>query len=280
MSDRALPALARAGQPDPLTLAECITTSPPVAPLSPVNEFETALAVLARTANGMETHPHPEVLGEMLIVAAVSTTESYFRSILGALAAVCPVTQDNIRGLEVKLGAALSYPRELIAFSILERDLFSSRGVIAKELKRFLRYDVSHDEEFSGAISGYEVACTVRHASAHWRGFLDSDGLREHNLTRDDGSAHRITPSYSLVQQTLATCDYLVKLANQRIASLTMDRWIERRLIFLDGEHEVSDLARIELLLQVFASDTMPGGKLSAADLMAALVTESASAES
>ncbi|WP_309133884.1 hypothetical protein [Cellulomonas sp.] len=273
MSDLLVPQMCRATQAESMQISDCIHEAPGRS-LSPIDEFETAMVALARTAGMMSGAEHPEVLGEMLVVAAVATTESYFRSLLGVLAANCPITQRNVRSETISMGAVLAYPRDLVALALVERALFSSGGVIEAQLKRFLKYEIKSGSELKSAIASFEIVCLSRHAAAHWRGYLDSAGLRTLQVATNDVTSYRIVASEALVQRAFAACDHLVHTANQVLTEFTVRKWVESQLLLLDGTDEEGDLARCDTLVQIFGSSSDSAAPKSGADLLARLVEE------
>lgn len=273
MSDFAVPRMCRSTQAESMQVSDCIHEAPGRA-LSPIDEFETAMGALARTAGMMSTADHPEVLGEMLVVAAVATTESYFRSLLGVLAANCPITQQNVRSETISLGAVLAYPRDLVALALVERALFSSVGVIETQLKRFLKYETRAGSELKSAISSFEIVCLSRHAAAHWRGYLDSAGLRTLQIAASDVASYRIVASDALVQRAFAACDHLVHTANQVLAEFTVRKWVERQLLLLDHTNDDADVARCDALVRIFGSSTDGVAPKTGGELLAQLVAD------
>lgn len=247
------PQVSAGSQPETMHLADCVT-GVEHSPGSAIDEFEAALVALARTSGIIDAAAHPDVLAEMFIISAVSSTESYFRRLLSSLAAVCPLTADNIGREALNYSAAAAYPQELLSLALLERSLFSSKGVIFKEIKRFTKFETSKHRELSAAVEAFETICQIRHAAAHWRGHLDSDGARRLGVFVTRGEVYRVKLNAPLVQRAFAVCDHLVRLANRELFRFTVERWVENQYLVLDGGDEEVDIARCEQLLSVFGS--------------------------
>lgn len=240
-------------QPESMQLSDCVTTTTHEL-VAAVDEFDSALVALVKMSGLIDASAHPDVLAEMFIIGVVSATESYFRRALSALASICPLTVENVRDERLSLGAAAAYPRELLALGLLERTSFSTRGVIAAEIKRFTKFDTASHAEFAAAIETFDVVCLLRHAAAHWRGFLDSDGARRIGLVGSSATNYRLLMTTQLVQRAFAVCDHLVRLANHVLFRFTIRKWTESGVLLLDGTDDDGDRDRCGQLLAVFGS--------------------------
>lgn len=249
------PRLARATQPDAMQVSDCVVPIGDSTP-APVEQFETALVALALMSSEMQSHSHPEVLGEMVVVAAVASVEAYFRDVLSELVMVCPFVRENLRHEQITVGAATSYPEGMVGLALVERELFSSRGVIEKQLKRFLKLDLRGQEELRAAVTAFERACTCRHAAAHWRGYVDSSTLSSLGVTGAVRSRYQIRTSFELTQRVLAACDHLVHVANDVLLDVTLNRWLKEGLIALTEDSASEDVELCERLIGMFASTT------------------------
>lgn len=247
------PRVARQTQPDAMQISDCVVPIDAAAP-SPVEQFEAALSALARMSADISTHSHPEVLGQMIVVSAVGSTEAYFRDILSELVTTCPFVRENLRSEQITIGAATSYPEGMLGLALVERELFSSRGVIEKQLRRFLKLDLRGQEELRGAIAAFERACTCRHAAAHWRGYVDSGTLASLGVGGALKSRYQISTTYELSQRVLAACDHLVHVANEVVLDVTLNRWLRSDLIALTDDSADEDEAMCDRLFKVFAS--------------------------
>ena len=248
-----IPRLTRETQPDAMQISDCVVPIGSDSP-SPVEQFENALAALARMSSEISAHSHPEVLGEMIIVSAVASVEAFFRDLLSELVMACPLVRENLRGEHITVGAATSYPEGMVGLALVERELFSSKGVIEKQLRRFMKLDLKGQQELKAAISAYERACTCRHAAAHWRGYVDSATLAELGVDGAMKTRYQIRTTYELVQRVLAACDHLVHTANEVLLDLTVNRWVKANLISLTDDAVADDTEMCERLMKVFAS--------------------------
>lgn len=251
MSD--LPALNAPGRPEVLQLSDCVDVHP-LPEHSPLDGFIDALAALNKMAAGLPHAEHPDVVGQMLIVAVVSETESYFRHVFAALAADCPYCAANVAGEPISFGAVKSYPPHVASLSLLEGVLFSSRGVLAGQLTRFTKFKVQPNTALASAIESYDVVCSLRHSAAHWRGFLDSRAASSLGIRSPDVTSFRLSLSLALVQRAYAVCDFLVRLVNDTLYRLTVRKWAEGGLLQLEDGTEGADLARCRSLFRTFAS--------------------------
>lgn len=258
MSD--VPALCRSAPAQSMQLSDCIGAVE-LEEVSAIDQFEASLAACARTAAAIPGSAHPDVLAEMLVVAIVSSTESFFRTVLAGLASICPLTLTNIGDEVVPMRAAAGYPRQVLPFALLESSLFSTSGVIKKEIRRFTRFDIKEGSELSAAISAFELVAQIRHAAAHWRGYVDTRGARrlglllvEDQLLVDDRRILKLTATAEIVQRSLAVCDHLVHLANKTLLDFTVEKWLDSGLISSDSARREESLQACGRLLGVFGS--------------------------
>lgn len=273
MSDPRLsiPRLSVHTQAESMQISDCVVPASSET-RSPVHQFEIALTALATTSSGMSSHKHPTVLGEMLIVAAVASVEAYFRDVLSGLVAVCPLTLNNVQSETITIGAATSYPPEVLALALVERTLFSTKGNIEKGIKRFTKIELSGLPELRSAIEAFERACTCRHSAAHWRGYLDSATLRELGITGSTVSRFQLDPSYALVQRVFSACDHLVHVANEALYGHTVNLWVQKGLLVLDDPSDPGEIARLEGLYALFSSQNGGAEVSSGGELLEHLV--------
>lgn len=132
--------------------------------------------------------------------------------------------------------------------------MFSTAGVIPKEIRRFTKFEVAKESDLAAAIGSFEVVCRVRHAAAHWRGFLDSRAVSTLGVQSVQTQNYRLELSLELVQRCFAVCDYLVRLVNDTLFRLTLRNWTREGILALDSESEEIDVARCADLLRVFGS--------------------------
>ncbi len=198
MSD--LPSLNASGRPEVLQLSDCVVVHTLPAHSS-LDGFVDALAALNKMAAALPDAEHPDVVAQMLIVAVVSESETYFRHVLAALASECPYCAANVSADSIPFGAVKSYPPHVASLSLLEGVLFSSRGVLGAQLTRFTRYKVPAEGALASAIESYDVVCSLRHSAAHWRGFLDSRTASGLGIRSPDVTSFRPSLSLALVQR-------------------------------------------------------------------------------
>ncbi|WP_157485656.1 MULTISPECIES: hypothetical protein [unclassified Frigoribacterium] len=271
---RTLVSVSRDTQPENMQISDCVREASG-ALVSPIDEFEASIRVLAKIAagDGAGDKSSQDVLGEMVVVAAVASVESYFRGVLSLLAGVCPLTIERIKGDTISFGAAMSYPSNMLALASLERTLFSSRGVIAQQLQKFIGIQVKDNDELKAAVDAFEVACTCRHSMVHWRGGLDSETMHALGITELNSKRYGLDPSFALVQRVLASCVHVVGVANKTLFDLTLAKWSKANIIFLDAVDNSEDMDRLESLLGVFRSSSSHS-HLTAQGLLETLVDE------
>lgn len=255
MSEPQALSISRLNPPESMQLSDCVVTHE-IDQASAIDQFEQSLLALVKTSATLGDATHPDVLAEMLIVSAVGSVEAYFRHLFASLVATCPLVAENVGTSTVPYHAVRSYPRHVASLALLEGVMFSTSGVISKEIRRFTRFEVARDSDLAAAIASFEVVCRVRHAAAHWRGFLDSRAVSMLGIQSVQTQNYRLHLSLDLVQQSFAVCDYLVRLVNDTIFRLTIRNWTREGILSLDGDSEDDDVARCEDLLRVFGSSS------------------------
>lgn len=271
-----LPMIARTSQPESMQISDCVVEASPQS-VSPISEFESSLASLVRLSATMASSPDPNIVGEMLIVAAVASVEAYFRGLLATMAHVCPITASNIGQESVTIEAVRSYPPTMAVLATVEQSLFSSRGVIEAQIKRFTKFAIPKQSELAAALAAFESACDCRHSIAHWRGYLSSRTMVSLGLNERTSKRYQLDTNYDLVQRVLASADYLVHVANQVLFEVTVRKWIDGGLLVLADASDVDDRRQISNLLPLFASEARPGGRLTPAKLQREMVAAVAS---
>lgn len=245
--------VCRSTQPEAMQISDCLVPSS-VDSYSAIDEFESSIAALAKTAGNIPKDAGGATVTEMLIVAAVASTETYFRTILSKMASICPFTSENVQDEQITLGAVRAYPLQMHAFALVERTLFSSKGTIEGQLRRFTRYAVPKGSELQAAITAFESACTCRHSLVHWRGHLDSSTSRALGLEDAHEVRYKLDPSYALFQRVLAACDHVVHVANKTLFDFTLDKWLSKQYIELTDAESQSDQSRLRALIEAFGS--------------------------
>lgn len=263
---RSMVMVTRRTQPENMQLSDCVREAEQD-DHSPVEEFEGSLKALAKMAASMSGFADPNVIGEMLIVAAVASVEAYFRGVLSSLAGCCPYAAHQIREDTITFGAAISYPPRYLALAGLERTLFSSSGVISAQITRFTGFELKNSAELKAAVTAFESACTCRHSIAHWRGNLDSATMRGLGLTNLTSRRYMLETSFALVQRVLAACDHLVHVANQLLFDLTLNKWIAKGHLGLEYGDEMHDLEKCVSILAVFGS-SLDGGSVTSPEAL------------
>lgn len=221
---------------------------------SPLDGFDASIKTIARIAAPLATEGDHSTVSEMLIVASVASVEAYFRDMLSRLASVCPLVSERIKGHEITLGAARSYPPHMLALASLERTSFSTKTVIEKELARYVGWEPRSDPDTKAAIEAFERACACRHSIVHWRGALDSATMRDLGLNDVHMRRYTLVADFALVQRVMAACSHLVHLINGRVLNLTLQRWLSTGYLELDEALRDEELSKLTSLVGVFES--------------------------
>lgn len=206
--------------------------------------------------NGLSTSltgSHADVtVGQMLVAQMVSSVENYFRTLFADLVATCPWVARNVAADTIPFAAVRTFDSARVGFGLVEGVLFSSRGVIGKQIKRFTRYEVQSASTLGRAISAFESVCEIRHAAVHWSGRFDTRAHARMPTDVDLNGQVGLNLNLAAIQDSLASCDFLVRTANQVLFDHTLGRWLDEGFVGLETS-ERENRARARALSKIFA---------------------------
>jgi hypothetical protein len=238
-----------------INLALCIA---PVEPSSDsaITQWIRDVILITRLSTSIMGDDDQGTVGQMLIATAVGSTENYFRTLLADMADTCPYTGANVAQQVIPFAAFHTFRDSKVGFGLVEGSLFSSKGVIASELKRFTKYKIADGSDLAKAVASFNAVCSIRHAAVHWSGRFDT---RSHSALHEDvlrRGQHGLALDLKIVQDSLAACDFLVRLANQTLFDLTLQRWLDGGYLGPDNDAR-TNADRSRAVARIFAEDRL-----------------------
>lgn len=191
-------------------------------------------------------------VGQMLVAAMVSSTENYYRTLFADMVNTCPWTARNVGAEQIPFAAVQTFAAGKAGFGLVEGRLFSSRGVIAREVKRFTKYQIQNDSTFGKAISAFDSVCAIRHAAVHWSGRFDTRAHEALDVDIHRRGQHGLNLDIKAIQDGLAACDFLVRTSNQVLFDHTLNRWLDEGYLGNDVP-ERENKTRARALSAIFA---------------------------
>ena len=219
---------------------------------SAISQWIDDVILISRLSTSLMRGDHELTVGQMLVAQMVGSTENYYRTVFADLANTCPWVARNVAAESIPFSAVRTFAAGKAGYGLVEGVLFSSKGNIAAQVKRFTKYRIREDSTLGKAITAFDSVCAIRHASVHWSGRFDT---RAHGALRIDvlGEAqYGVTLDLAAIQDCLAACDFLVRTSNQVLFDQTMKRWLDEGYLGPDAS-EVDNRSRSRVLSAVFA---------------------------
>lgn len=201
-------------------------------------------------------------IGGLLFVGLISSTEDYFRNILGFVLATCPRARAHAADEKVQLGSLLWAQDHLQNRSAFEFMAFSSADNIRKALQNFACVQVRQHGALDGMLKEYDKLCELRHAVVH-SGHLVAGKNAIKLALRHSGQPLKVALDYAGLQATGTVCTALVQAANTELFEALVGRWAQdwRQLPSWDPAQETRLFRKIRagfLSKRDFANGAIP----------------------
>ena len=162
----------------------------------------------------------------LLFVGLISSTENYFRDILGFVLTVCPCAQAHAADEKVQLGSLLWAENSLQNRSAFEFMAFSSSENIRKAVANFACYQVRKGGDFDMALKEYDKLCELRHAVVHSGHIVAGKNAIKLGLARTNKTM-KVRLRYADLQSAGSVCTALVQAANTELFEALISRWAQ-----------------------------------------------------
>jgi len=162
----------------------------------------------------------------LLFVGLVSSTENYFRDILGLILTICPCAQAHAADEKVQLGSLLWAENSLQNRSAFEFMAFSSAENIRKAIGNFAHYQIRKAGNFDVALKEYDKLCELRHAVVHSGHIVAGKNAIKLGLARTSKTL-KVRLCYADLQSAGSVCTALVQAANTELFEVLVSRWAQ-----------------------------------------------------
>ena len=181
------------------------------------NEIRTLLSLSAPTMSATNWE------GSMYAVAIVSTTENYFRTVLGKIIKICPKSKKNAATNNISFGSVLWHPSESIERSAFEHISFSESKKIIEITRKYIGLELNKSDLIP-ILEEFNKICELRHGIVHSARNLAGKNALILDLPSSKND-QLITIGYGQLQNIASICTTLVVSYNQKLFEEMAHRW-------------------------------------------------------
>ncbi|WP_028888214.1 hypothetical protein [Tenacibaculum ovolyticum] len=181
------------------------------------NEVRTILALSAPSMVSTDWH------GSMNAIAIISTTENYFRSILGKMIIICPQSKKKAAENNINFGSVLWHPNESIERGAFEHVSFSDSKKIIEMTRKYIGTELNKSD-LVPILNEFNKICELRHGIVHSARILAGKNALMLDLPSSNKEQF-ITIGYGQLQKIASICTTLVVSYNQKLFEVMANRW-------------------------------------------------------
>lgn len=235
--------LGRVSCPDANTLVSPVTLNDRT---SSIDRFYAAAHQTLTQVTPAFLQTYGNDMAGLLFVGLISSTEDYFRNVLGFVLSTCPKARAHAADEKVQLGSLLWARDQLQNRAAFEFMAFSSADNVRKALWNFACHQVRQGGALDGMLKEYDKLCELRHAVVH-SGHLVAGKNAIKLALRHSGKPLKVSLNYAGLQSTGTVCTALVQAANTELFEALIARWAQdwRRLGSWDAAQETRLFKRI-----------------------------------
>jgi len=188
---------------------------------SPIDEFyKESRALLSNITPSLDSSTWT---GSMHVVALVSTTENYFRSILALILTICNKSKKNAANHPINFGSVMWHPNDHIERGAFEHLSFSEAKKIAEATRKYVGIELNNSDLLP-VLNEYTKVCELRHSIVHSaRIMAGKNALILDIPTSQDELV--ISIGYGQLQNIAAVCTTLIVAYNQTMFEEMCKRW-------------------------------------------------------
>lgn len=206
----------------------------PIAHISPIDVFyQESREILSTTPTTLDPL---RWTGASNLVALVSLTENYFRSILGEILKICYITKKNASENSINFGSVLWHP--IIERGAFEHISFSDSKKIIETTRKFVGVELNNSDLIP-ILNEFSKVCELRHGIVHSGRIMAGKNalILDYPSSKD---LIKISIGYGQLQSVAAVCTTLVVAYNQKMFELLCTRWatLWRQTTFWDPNQE------------------------------------------
>lgn len=198
--------------------------------LNPIDAFYGSIGEVLQLG-GPQALAANETLGRLLILGIVTTTETYFRSVIAGIIKICPLAYDSASDQPIAFGALDFYGTAEIGHSLLEGISFTSTSEVRKATKSILGLDITNDKSLVAALESYSQVCSMRHAVVHDHGRINRGNAKVLNVRPRAGQSLRLIVDLPSLHTAASSCTSAVRAYNSFVWKSSVQRWIDYRVL-------------------------------------------------
>jgi hypothetical protein len=242
------------GSVSPVSTLNFVRSAAPRA-VNPIDHFiERRRSLLSFLSANLQTYP--DYLGGYILVALISETEEYVKSVLAGILSICPTSKRKASSATVSFASVSWGGIEGLPRSLFDHKSLADADSIKKSLAT-IGCDVKAGSSIATPLQEYDHLCELRHAVVHTGSFVTGKNAVVLDLP-SNSSGFRVFVDIPQIQEAAHIVSSLVYAINSELFELVCGRWaVEwRRSGSWNTKREKQLFARI---WQLFVSQHEPG---------------------
>lgn len=205
--------------PEQLAAISTFITTKPITKKSSIDIFyEESRAILMTTPTTVDAEAW---IGCANVVALVSLTENYFRSILGDILNLCDITKKNAADNNINFGSVLWHPDQFITRGAFEHISFSDSKKIVEVTRKYIGSELN---DLNPILSEFAKVCELRHGIVHSGRYMAGKNALLLDIP-SSSNLIKISIGYGQLQSIAAICTALVVSYNNKMFEVLCKRW-------------------------------------------------------
>lgn len=205
--------------PEQLATISTFVATKDIPKKSPIDIFyEESRNILRNTPTTVNAE---DWIGCANVVALVSLTENYFRSVLSEILNICETTKKNAADNNINFGSILWHPDEFITRGAFEHISFSDSKKIIEITRKYVGVELNN---LNAILNEFAKVCELRHGIVHSGRYMAGKNA----LLLDIPSSSKLIKvciGYGQLQGIAAVCTALVIAYNNRMFEVLCKRW-------------------------------------------------------
>lgn len=191
---------------------------------SPVDLFYRTMREMLLSAKQDLLDSH-KILGPLLLVGMVSTTENYFRDMLGKIIQICPISKAIASEQTVSLGSVVWHGGVDLERGIFEHLSFAGADNIKSICKKFTGLEFKKGGLSFSILDEFSKVCELRHGIVHSNSILAGKNAIRLGLNRTGNRFIKVNIGYREIQECASVLTTLVASVNTEFFEELCRRW-------------------------------------------------------
>lgn len=188
---------------------------------APIDDFYNEVRIILSL--GSPSMTSTDWQGSMHAIAIISSTENYFRSILGKMITLCPHSKKKAAENSINFGSVLWHPNESIERGAFEHVSFSDSKKIIEMTRKYIGLELNNSDLIP-ILNEFNKVCELRHGIVHSARILAGKNALMLNLP-SSSKEQFITIGYGQLQNIASICTTLIVSYNQKLFEIMVNRW-------------------------------------------------------